>query len=184
MQSPPSLDPVDYLVIGHLSCDLTSAGPRVGGTAAFAALTARALGLRVGVVTSWAGEIPLGPLDEVQVVSVPAEHSTTFENVYTSSGRVQYIHHVASPLLIDHVPEAWRQSPIIHIGPIAQEAKSLVDGKLSPSLLGLTPQGWLRCWQSDGRVGPCDWPEATEALSEVGAAVISLQDVGGDENSD
>ncbi len=46
------LEPVDYLVIGHLTEDLTPAGPRLGGTAAFSALTARALGLRVGVVSA------------------------------------------------------------------------------------------------------------------------------------
>jgi len=55
MQISLPLAPVDYLVIGHIACDLTPAGPRLGGTAAYAALTARALGLRVGVVT--AGEM-------------------------------------------------------------------------------------------------------------------------------
>lgn len=44
--------PVDYLVIGHVTQDLTPSGPVLGGTAAYAALTARAMGLRVGVVTA------------------------------------------------------------------------------------------------------------------------------------
>ncbi len=46
------LEPVDYLVIGHVAHDLTPEGPRLGGTVAYSALTARALGLRVGVVTA------------------------------------------------------------------------------------------------------------------------------------
>jgi sugar/nucleoside kinase (ribokinase family) len=182
MPSLVPLDLVDYLVIGHLSCDLTPEGPRLGGTAAYAALTARALGLRVGVVTAWGGEVPLDALDGIRVVSVTAEHSTTFENVYTHEARVQYIHHVAPPLLLEHVPEVWRRAPIVHIGPIAQEAKSIVDGKLSSSLLGLTPQGWLRTWDGDHRVRPCVWSEAAEALPKAGATVISVEDVGGDEN--
>ncbi len=48
------LEPVDYLVIGHLTRDLTNQGPRLGGTAAYSALTAQALGMRAGIVTTWA----------------------------------------------------------------------------------------------------------------------------------
>ena len=181
MHSPAPLEPVDYLVIGNLTCDLTPAGPRIGGTAAYSALTAHALGLRAGIVTAWGGEVALDRLDGIQVVTIPAEHSTTFENLYTAAGRVQYLHHVAPALLLDHVPAAWRQTPIVHIGPVAQEAKALVDGNLASALLGLTPQGWMRTWDGDRRVRPCAWPEAAEMLSKAGAAVVSLEDVGGDE---
>lgn len=182
MPSLVTLEPVDYLVIGHLSCDITPNGPRLGGTAAYAALTGRALGLRVGVVTAWGGEVPLDVLDGIKVQSVPVQRSTTFENKYTPAGRIQHIHHAAPDLSFDNVPEAWRRAPIVHIGPIAGEAKSLVDGKFSSSLMGLTPQGWLRRWDSAGRVGPGDWPEAHVMLARAGAAVLSIEDVGGDED--
>jgi sugar/nucleoside kinase (ribokinase family) len=176
------LEPVDYLVIGHLSCDITPDGPRLGGTAAYAALTGRALGLRVGVVTAWGGEVSLDVLDGIKVQTVPAKRSTTFENKYTSAGRIQHIHHVAPDLSFGNVPETWRRTPIVHIGPIAGEAKSLVDGNFQSSLLGLTPQGWLRKWDGAGRVGPGDWPEAQKMLSKAGAAVLSIEDVGGNED--
>ena len=175
------LEPVDYLIIGHLSCDITPDGPHLGGTAAYAALTGYALGLRVGVVTAWGGEVPLDGLDGIQVQSIPARRSTTFENKYSLAGRIQHIHHTAPDLSFENVPEAWRRAPIVHVGPIAGEGKSLVYGKFPSSLLGLTPQGWLRKWDSTGRVEPSDWPEAREMLAKVGAAVLSLEDVGGDE---
>ncbi len=72
MSLPNSVAPIDYLVIGHISCDITPAGGRLGGTAAYSALTARALGLRVGIVTAWGGELPLDILDGIQVQSIPA----------------------------------------------------------------------------------------------------------------
>jgi sugar/nucleoside kinase (ribokinase family) len=180
----PSLalyEAVDYLVIGHLAHDLTPQGSRLGGTASYSALTARALGLRVGVVSPWGNEIPLNALHGVQVHKLDADHSTTFENVYTLSGRIQHLHHHAPDLKLEDIPEAWRRAPIVHIGPIAQEGKSLVAAGLSSSLLGLTPQGWLRTWDGDHRVHPCTWPESAEALSLAGAAVLSVEDVGGDE---
>ncbi len=83
------LEEIDYLVIGHITQDLTPEGPRMGGTATFSALTARALGLRVGIVTSWGEEIPSDILQNITVVNYPAERSTTFENIYTPQGRVQ-----------------------------------------------------------------------------------------------
>ncbi len=181
MQNIVPLSPVDYLVIGHISCDLTPDGPRLGGTATYAALTGRALGLRVGVVTAWGGEVPLDILDGIQVRSTAAEHSTTFENIYTPEGRHQIIHHIAPDILYENIPQVWRNTPIVHIGPIAGEGKSLADGGFSSSMLGLTPQGWLRTWDDGGRVHIGTWPEALQALPKADAAVFSIEDVGGDE---
>ncbi len=181
MQPLVPLGPVDYLIIGHLACDLTPNGPRIGGTVAYSGLTARTLGLRVGVVTAWGGEVPLDRLDGIQVSTIQAEHSTTFENVYTPEGRHQKIHHIAPDLSFDRVPAAWREARIVHVGPIAGEAKSLADGHFQGSLVGLTPQGWFRAWGKDGKVHPALWDEAASVLPKASAAVLSLEDVGGDE---
>lgn len=173
--------PVDYLVVGHIACDLTPQGPRLGGTAAYSALTARALGLRVGIVTAFGGEIPLDLPDGIQVRNVAAERSTTFENVYSPEGRLQFVHHVAPNLTPAHVPEAWQRAPILHVGPIAGEAKSFVGGGFDSSRLALTPQGWMRAWDASGRVHPAAWAEAGDVLPRAGAVVLSVEDVGGDE---
>lgn len=175
------LEPIDYLVIGHLTRDLTPNGPRLGGTAAYASLTAQALGLRVGVVTSWGAELPLGPLRSIPIASFPAEQSSTFENIATPEGRIQYVRGVASRLDYYHVPEPWRNTPIIHIGPIAQEVAPSIVRHFPASFLGVTPQGYLRAWDDDGRVKFTEWPEATFVLQQAGAAVISIEDVKGDE---
>ena len=181
MQSIVPLAPVDYLVIGHIACDLTPAGQRLGGTAAYSALTARALGLRVGILTARGDEVPLDVLDGIQVLNLSTERSTTFENVYTPAGRHQFIHHLAPDLRYADIPPVWRNAPIVHIGPIAGEAKSLADGHFPASMLGLTPQGWLRAVDADGRVHLSAWPEALPALAKADAAVLSLEDVAGDE---
>jgi sugar/nucleoside kinase (ribokinase family) len=176
-----SPEPVDYLVIGHLTVDLTPTGPALGGSAAYAALTARALGMRVGIVTAWGNEIELPALRDIPVVAAEAEHSTTFENIYTGTGRVQYLRHVAPRVDFSLVPAAWRQAKIIHLAPLAQEVGPLLPADFRPALLGLTPQGWFRAWDADGRVHPCEWPLAEQALSNAGATVLSVEDVGHDE---
>jgi sugar/nucleoside kinase (ribokinase family) len=175
------LQPVDYLVIGHLTQDLTRDGPRLGGTATYSALTARALGLRVGVVTSASKQISMKAFEGIPVISIPSEHTTTFENIYSENGRRQTLHHQAAHISFELVPEAWRSASIIHMGPVAQELDSELPKDLSPSLLGITPQGWMRTWNDDGYIVPCRWQNAEALLPQAGAVVISREDVGGDE---
>lgn len=176
-----TIGPIDYLMIGHITLDLTPEGRRLGGTTTFSSLMARALGLRVGIVTSWGSEIPLGPLAEIPIVNLPAENSTTFENIKTPEGRIQTIFHVAQTIDLNQIPEIWLNAPIIHLGPIAQEVEPTLVRHFSNSLIGITPQGWLRTWNDKGQVIPAEWPEGAYVLSNAGAAVVSTEDLGFDE---
>ncbi len=175
------LEPVDYLVIGHVTEDVTPAGPRPGGTATFSSLTARALGLRVGIVTAVSDETSLKVLDGGLVVNIPSQHTTTFENIYADDGRRQILHHQAARISLGSVPEVWRKASIIHLGPVAQEIIGELPKDFSDSMIGITPQGWMRTWNRDGRVTPCKWESSETLLPQAGAVVISREDVGGDE---
>ena len=181
MPNLASLEPVDYLVVGHVAHDLTPEGPRLGGTAAYAALTARALGYRVGVVTAAGKETSLEVLNGISVVSIESPRSTTYENIYTEYGRVQYVRAQATRIDLKDIPEIWKQASIIHLGPIASEMDSVPPRDFAPALLGLTPQGWMRQWDSDGRVSPTQWTNSEPALKNAGAVVLSREDVGGDD---
>lgn len=174
-------EPVDYLVIGHIACDLVPDGSRMGGSAAYAALTARALGLRVGIVTAWDEELPLPVFHNITSVRVPTKHNTTFRNVNTPAGRIQNIINLATSLSYEHIPISWHSSPIIHVAPIAQEINSSILDRLNSQNLYLTPQGWLRKWKDDGLVTPCPIRDTEKILTKVRATIISIEDVGGDE---
>lgn len=177
------LEPVDYLVLGHLTEDLTPAGPRLGGTAAFSALTARACGLRPGIITAVGEGTSLAELQGIPVLKIPSTYSTTFENLNTPSGRKQIIRRQAAPITLAGLPDAWRAAPIVHLGPVAQELMPESLGGFSASLLGITPQGWMRTWDDQGNVAACPWPSAEKILPSAGAVVISRQDVQGDEDT-
>lgn len=175
------LEPLDYLVIGHVARDLTPQGPKLGGTAAYSALTARALGLRVGIVTAAGADVPLEALDGIPIIFIESDSSTTYENIYTEAGRVQYLRAQAARLELDRVPALWRSAPIIHLAPIADEVDSTLPNGFSPPLLGLTPQGWMRQWDSDGLVTARGWAGSESALVRAGAVVLSREDVNGDD---
>ena len=175
------LEPVDYLVIGHVARDLTPDGSALGGTVAYSALTARALGLRVGIVTAAGSDVSLEPLNGIPIVTIGSKSSTTYENIYSEHGRVQHLRAQASRIDLEHVPYPWRTAPIIHIGPIANEVDSVLPQGFSTTLLGLTPQGWMRQWDSNGLVSPCEWTNSESALAQAGAVVLSREDVNGDD---
>lgn len=173
----------DYLVVGHVTCDLVPGGFRVGGTATYAAMTARALGCRVAVLTSAGDDLPLDTtFAGIDVHVVPAARSTTFENVYRDGYRVQFIRATAARLTARDLPEAWREARIVHLGPLDQEVDpGLVDAFPESAFIGVTPQGWLRRWDRDGRVSAQPWAEAARILRRADAMVLSREDVGNNE---
>lgn len=177
------MEPVDYLLIGHVCKDLTPSGPRLGGTAAFGALMARALGLRVGVVTSTPDAMRplLAPLEGVLLHRVPADEPTTFENVYTPAGREQTLRGRAARLTPADIPEKWRSTRIAHLAPVADEVDPRLAAAFPGAFVGVTPQGWMRGWDAAGRVSYRAWPEPRTVLRHTDALALSIEDVAGDE---
>jgi sugar/nucleoside kinase (ribokinase family) len=169
-------EPVDYLVIGHLTIDQNTNGPSLGGTAAYAALTAQALGLRVGVVTSWGEEIQSGELAEITIVNIHSSESTVFVNKYQDKKRTQIVNSTAKQLEFEHIPPAWQSSKIVHLGPVAREVNPELITNFQSSLIGVTPQGWIRDWGEDGNVYVSDLPDAS-VFQNAGAVVLSPEDV-------
>ncbi len=174
---------LDYLIIGNVTRDLLpDGGYTVGGTVTYASRAALAMGCRVAAVTSYAPALNLDSvLTGVEVLRKPAEETMTFENVYTPTGRVQFLHAVAAPLHLEDVPPRWRRPDVVHLGPLAAECDPALVEAFPGALVATTPQGWMRTWDATGRVRVSDWPAAEKVLPRVDAAVLSIHDVGGDE---
>jgi len=172
----------DYVVVGHVTRDLDAQGGwRAGGTATYAALTAARLGVRVGVLTAAVpGTIGLERQDGVEVSLCSSPESTTFENFYLDGHREQYVRAVATPLVPEQLPAAWRQAPVVHLGPIAQEVDIRFLEAFDEALVGVTPQGWLRAWDADGRVRAVRFGHEEQLLQRADAIILSLEDLGGD----
>ncbi|MCX6053992.1 MAG: PfkB family carbohydrate kinase [Chloroflexi bacterium] len=177
MRETAVLNPVDYLIIGHITQDLTSHGPVLGGSASYAALTAKAAGMRVGVVTSCRSDLDLGLFNGTAILRKESKNNSTFENIYSPSGRIQHIHAVAETLTLEDVPQIWRSSPLVHLGPVAHEISPDVASGFPNSFMGITPQGWLRQWDHAGTISFSTWPDAEKTLLHANAAVMSIEDV-------
>ncbi len=173
---------LDYLAIGHIAQDLTPDGVRLGGSATYAALTARAFGLNTGIVTAAAPEAALAGLDGVQVQCLPSRHSTTFENIYGAEGRAQILHARAELLTVAAIPAKWQDAQIVHLAPIANEVHPNLVAFFPSAFVGVTPQGWMRKWDAAGRVTSAPWQSAEMVLAKAAAAAVSIEDAAGDWN--
>ncbi len=181
MRERPS--PVNYLVIGHVTHDvLPGGGHTVGGTAAYAAFTAAALGLDVGLLTSAGPELDLAIFRGVAtVVCHAATSTTTFRNVYHNGQREQFVSDRALPLAPALLPESWRQVPVVHVGPVIGECDAAwVTSFAGRAFVGVTPQGWMRGADDNGRVHPAAWSNASAILPAASAVVLSIEDLAGD----
>jgi sugar/nucleoside kinase (ribokinase family) len=170
---------IEYLLLGHVTVDrLDDTRIAMGGTATYAALTARNMGARVGVHTSASYEPGLiDTLSGVLVARVPAEYTTCFVNDYSTGKRRQTIESVAEKLTYDQILPEWRNPQVVHLGPLNQEIETALVDRFPRSLIGVTPQGWMREWDESGLVHAVDWADADRVLRRAHVVVISEDDV-------
>jgi sugar/nucleoside kinase (ribokinase family) len=181
MSRPEHVPALDYLVIGHVAGDRDGSRTHLGGTAAYAGLTAHVLGRRVGMVTAAGPELDLAPLAALSLRVIPSATSTKFENQDTQHGRRQILLSRAVPIPKEAVPAAWRGAGLVHLAPIAAEIDAAMADAFPGSFVGVTAQGWLRRWGVDGAVFPSDLTTALPVCTRADAVVVSLEDLGGRE---
>ena len=167
----------DFLAIGHVSKDLVSGGFRLGGTATFAALTALRMGSRPAVVTSVSSDLDLSHgLAGILLHIVPSPETTTFLNTYHGGVRRQVLSAIARPLACSDIPDPWRQTPLVLLGPLGREVSYGLASHFPAVLLVASLQGWLRKWDDEGHVSPAYW-DGRDLLSQVHVAIVSEEDI-------
>lgn len=181
--NPEKTQPIDYLLFGHLTADLTPDGIHMGGTVAFSGLTAHHLGFSVGIVTSFAEDIDTSAINHLWRKNKKSEQTTTFKNISDGVDRTQYLYHVASPLTKNDLPHFPTPPKIVHLGPVANEVDPEIISAYPNSLKCMTPQGWFRRRDHEDRVELTSWENAEKYLSLADAAVISVEDVQKDETT-
>lgn len=178
-----SLQPIDYLLIGHVTSDLQNDGSgKLGGTASYSGLTAQRLGHGVGLVSSFRDDIDLSAISPLQVFNAKEGQTTCFRNITTPAGRQQYCYQRGSILGAKDVPDAWRTASIVHLGPVAGEIDPDLFDTFPGSLLCCTPQGMLRNIAEDGKVSFSDLSNKESLLPKADVLVLSFEDLQGDED--
>jgi len=173
-QEPPL---IDYLAIGHVAKDKTIEGFALGGTVSYSGRTALSLGLNVAIITSCSDTFDLSALAGIRLHRLASQHTTSFENIYTQDRRIQKITAKATDLDPHVIPEDWRNAKIVHLAPIAREVEPELLNYFSPEFIGITPQGWLRVWDSSDFVQVTRWETIKHLLPKADAVVLSDEDL-------
>jgi len=169
---------VDFVAVGHVTVDRTPSGNRPGGAAYYAALTARQLGLRAGVLTSFGPDFPAGALPaDVDVVNVASDRTTVFEVTGGAEGRRLALIARAADLEVDAMPEEWRRAPLAMLCPIINEVDPAFSTAFADVSLAVAPQGWMRARGVGGAISPEPWADADLVLPDTQVLVASAEDI-------
>ncbi|MBP6399126.1 MAG: hypothetical protein KBF57_13860 [Saprospiraceae bacterium] len=173
---------IQVICLGHSCHDLVNEGYHPGGTVTYASLLAKNLGAEVTVITSTGPDFLFQHLFSdkgIQWHNLPAEQTTCFTNTPSDNGRKQKISAVASQITSGSL-SFFPKTEILHLGPIANEIDPDVIQLFPNALIGLSIQGWLRNWDSDGNVFTqnMDWKH----LKGIDLVFASEEDLAHDPN--
>lgn len=183
MTAPGASAPVDFIAVGHVTLDQTPRGIRPGGAAYYTAMTAHRLGLRVGLLTSFGPDFPRDALPAgIDVVSVPAERTTTFrigQSRIGEGGRTRELAVLAraADLEAAALPEAWRDATLGALAPVIGEVDPAFAAAFPETSLVALPQGWMRQRGKGGILSPQPWEDADLVLPHVQVLVVSHEDI-------
>ena len=174
---------MDYLFIGHVCQDITPEGYALGGSASYCSISAHLLGKEVGILTSFSDAFSfLSDFQNIYIHNKKSANTTIFENVYHPTHRTQYIFKRAADIHAFDLPTKWKNVPLVHLGPIADEVDFEIIKAFHPdTIIAATPQGWLRQWDEQTReISPkiLDWNK----LSGIDILILSDEDILGYES--
>ena len=174
----------DYLVVGHITQDISNGRVRTGGCVYYGAITAQKLGLSVAIVTSCPNGFNFPEeIKTRKIITVDSDDLTTFVNKYVSkdemSDRSQTIISTANKISIDDIPPSWRTIPFVHFGPLVNELGPDVIQGFPNSFKVASIQGWTRKWDLEGNVSNFGW-DGSDILPHVDVAVCSREDINSD----
>jgi len=168
----------DICVIGHVTKDIVRIGGKEkqlpGGTAYYASMAMKSLGLNVAVITKVAKEDE-ALLNDLKRINIPifsreSPGTTTFTNIYPggSDDRQQLVSDIAVPFTVEDVKGI--QSKIFHLGPLTRGdiPLEILQALSKKSKISLDVQGFTRSIEeASGRVTITDWKEKEEFLPFV-----------------
>jgi len=169
---------VDFVVVGHVTLDEVAGEVRPGGSAYYVAVTARRLGLRVGLLTAFASDFPPDALPAgVVTVNVRTDRTTRYRVESPGRRRSLTLRSRAADIEEGHLPAEWRDVPVAMLCPVAGEVDPALAGAFVEASLGVTPQGWMRTRGTGGAVAPQPWEDADLVLPYAQSVVVSIEDI-------
>ena len=170
-----------FLAIGHFCYDVSPRGYVLGGSAAYSTITARNLGCRARAITAVGNNFDRRDpkLDGIELICQESSNTTIFENRYDADGqRLQLILALGGKLTPHDITEDSRSAEVVYLCPIADEVDPNCIQSFNGAFIGVTPQGWMRQWDSGSQVvRPKRWDTAPAILPYADVLILSDEDL-------
>ena len=168
---------IDFLAIGHVCHDWTPSENVLGGTTSYASFFARKMNLQTAILTSFGSDFEFqNRFQNISLHSIPSDKTTFFKNVYDGNNRQQFLLEKSNNIFTNHIPDEIRNPKMVLLGPIANEIDFGLLDKFENSMVAVCPQGWMRRWNSDGKVFHQilrDWP----VFKKADLVILSEEDL-------
>ena len=144
---------IDFLAIGHVCHDWTPSGNVLGGTTSYASFFAKKMNLHTAILTSFGSDFEFqNRFQNISFHSIPSDKTTFYKNIYDGSNRQQFLLEKSNNIFTNHIPDDFRNPKMVLLGPIANEIDFGILDYFKNSLVAVCPQGWMRRWNSEGKV--------------------------------
>jgi 1D-myo-inositol 3-kinase len=174
---------IQFLSIGHFTHDVVGDELILGGAAAYSSATAKKLEHKTGVISAVGKDfIHYDKLQNITLIIARepdgqlSKTTTTFQNIYENGVRRQLIKGVSATICPEHIPDKLCDTSIVYLCPVANEIKPSVAQKFGNSIIGASPQGWMREWNTEGQVSPRKWDDASKVLPYIDVLIMSEED--------
>lgn len=169
---------IKHLCIGHCCHDWVGEAYILGGSASYSGFLSKAWSLDTSVLTSVGNDFLFFDRFEnlgINLLNVPAEHTTVFHNKYMENYRIQYLKSRADTINSDHLAERRTDYDIVQFCPIADEIAPDIIELFPNSLKVASIQGFLRQWDNKGLVAlkEMNW----SLLKNVDIVFLSTEDI-------
>jgi 1D-myo-inositol 3-kinase len=169
----------EFVAVGHVTHDLYGEAYVAGGCAWYGARTAAALGARTGIVSVLGADFRCdAALEGLEIAAERVGETTIFINTYRDDGvRIQRVRAQAGAVTPASLPAGWQHPDVMFLAPVMGELDLAVWRRaVTPRVLGIGVQGWIKETVADGAVVPKRWDVDQELLRTVDAACISDDD--------
>ncbi len=171
-----------FLCLGNFTLDIQGDGVTPGGSVFYSGSAARALGMDVRILAGASRSFPLrdaAALQSADVRLIEGPHCTTMENVYSDSGREQFVHAEGPSIPFGAFPSAWLEDSVVLLCPVFRELEPETSRRTRGLVTGASVQGWLRKKGEGGRVECYADTGFLDDLQGIDVLFYSVEDLGG-----
>lgn len=167
---------IEFCAVGHVSLDLIDSKVQAGGSALFGAKLASELGYKSAAVTASAVDFPFSDYSDIEWSIQFSNHTTKYGLEYIDEHRSLKLIQRADQITESSIRKSLRNAKVVMLAPIIDEINPDLVSLFSTEWIGLTPQGWFRRFDAEGKMSSAE-SFFSQLPKKIKLIVVSSEDM-------